>query len=50
MEDLKRALKDYGFFNKKSLGQNFIFDKNILKKLLREAKAYVWRLVPDRVD
>lgn len=33
MDNLKQALKDYGFFTKKSLGQNFIFDKNILKKI-----------------
>lgn len=33
MIELKQALKDYGFFTKKSLGQNFIFDKNILKKI-----------------
>jgi len=33
MNDLKKALNDYGFFTKKSLGQNFLFDRNILSKI-----------------
>jgi len=33
MNELKQALNDYGFFTKKSLGQNFLFDKNILSKI-----------------
>ena len=33
MSNLKQALRDYGFFTKKSLGQNFIFDHNILRKI-----------------
>lgn len=33
MSDLKQELINYGFNTKKSLGQNFIFDKNILSKI-----------------
>ncbi|MEX1377549.1 MAG: 16S rRNA (adenine(1518)-N(6)/adenine(1519)-N(6))-dimethyltransferase RsmA [Eubacteriales bacterium] len=33
MSSLRQELKEYGFFTKKSLGQNFIFDENILRKI-----------------
>ena len=46
MYDLKQALKEYGFFTKKSLGQNFIFDKNILKKIAAQSSGICMEIGP----
>ena len=46
MKELKQALKEYGFFTKKSLGQNFIFDKNILKKIAQGSEGVCLEIGP----
>ena len=46
MDDLKQALKEYGFFTKKSLGQNFIFDNNILKKIAADSSGICLEIGP----
>ena len=46
MNDLRQGLKDSGFFTKKSLGQNFIFDKNILKKIANGSEGVCLEIGP----
>ena len=46
MSELRQALKDFGFFTKKSLGQNFIFDKNILKKIANDSEGICLEIGP----
>lgn len=46
MDDLKQSLKEYGFFTKKSLGQNFIFDNNILRKIAADSQGMCLEIGP----
>ena len=46
MSSLKQELKDFGFFTKKSLGQNFIFDENILRKIADGSKGICMEIGP----
>ena len=46
MSDLKQALREYGFFTKKFLGQNFIFDRNILLKIAEGSEGICMEIGP----
>jgi 16S rRNA (adenine1518-N6/adenine1519-N6)-dimethyltransferase len=39
MTSIKRELSEYGLFPKKRLGQHFLFDPNILNKVIRTARV-----------
>ena len=45
LSSISETLKEHGFFTKKSLGQNFIFDLNVTTKIVRSAGDLKGRLV-----